>query len=475
MKQFIPITLDIDHLVGEYPPYEIARFSKDKLIHIVHLLHTIPANNKDLEIFDGYIPIYSKIVKKRIVNYRHYLDYLLRVGVLETDNRYIIGEKSKGCRFASQYETGLKAVSITNAALRRHQQKDSKYSTAMKKSHRHLVKWFNSNLEIDYNLAMDFISTDLHRKLRNPLLRDVDLKSGKTKNPYNQYAASYINIERIADADFQLSVDTNVYRFHSNITNIRSELRNLLTYNGLPLCSIDIKNSQPLLSIVLLLEEFWKGEGVKTTISIHNINHKSTFKQLPIQQYISYIMCLNSPETQSCAELQRYIDLVTQGVFYERLEQVFGEELGSKYADRRAVKTAMFQVLYSDNRFIGTKDAAPKRLFRDLFPPVYKLFAMIKQGDNTKLPRLLQQLESHLMIKQVAKRIAREKPDLPIFTIHDSIATTVGNEVYVQSVIEEELFAAIGYKPILNTEYWQPSAMKFNDKKLFIGEELMAA
>lgn len=475
MKQFIPANLDVDSLVREHPPYEIKGFLKDKLIHILYLLHSIPANNKDLEIIDGFIPIYSKIVKRRIPNYRQYLDYLLRVGILETDNWYIVGGKSKGYRFTPDFQTTLKPVTITNTALRRHQRADSRFSASMKRSHNHLIKWFNSNLEIDYDLAMDYITTDLNRKLNNPKLRDFDLKNGKAKNPYNQYAASYINIERIAAADFQLNVDTNVYRFHSNITNIRSELRHALTYNGLQLCSVDIKNSQPYLSTVLLQERFWSGEGVKSIISIQDINNTSIHQYLSIQQYISYIMCLKSPVMQSCIDLERYEQIVTQGMFYEYLEKIMAEELGSKYADRRAVKTAMFQVLYSDNRFIGQKEAAPKKLFKDIFPGVYNLFALIKEGDKTKLPRLLQQLESHLMIKQVSKRIAKEKPNLPIFTIHDSIATTVGNEAYVKAVIEEELQSAIGHKPILSLEYWKPSAMKFNDKKLFIGEEAVAA
>lgn len=475
MKQFIPAHLDIDSLLWENPPYEIKGFLKDKLIHILHLLHSIPANNKDLEIIDGYIPIYSKIVKRAIPNYREYLDYLLRIGILETDNWYIVGGKSKGYRFTQAFQTTLKPVNITNTALCRHQKADSHFSASMKKSHNHLLKWFNSNLEINYDLAMDYINTDLNRKLKNPELRDFDMKNCKEKNPYNQYAASYINIERIAAVDFQLKVDTNVYRFHSNITNIRSELRNLLTYNGLPLCSIDIKNSQPFLSTVLLDENFWQDKGVKSIISINNINNSSIYKHLTIDKYISYIMCLKSPEMQSCIDLEWYVQIVSQGKFYECFEKAMSEELGSNYADRRAVKTAMFQVLYSDNRFIGQVEAAPKKLFKDIFPSVYNLFALIKQGDKTKLPRLLQQLESHLIIKQVSKRIAREKPNLPIFTIHDSIATTVGNEAYIKAVIEEELYSAIGHKPILNLEYWQPSAMRFNDKRLFIGEEHLAA
>jgi hypothetical protein len=139
------------------------------------------------------------------------------------------------------------------------------------------------------------------------------------------------------------------------------------------------------------------------------------------------------------------------------------------------VKIAVFQVLFTDNRFIGQADAAPKRAFKNLFPSVYEVFALIKKADKTLLPRLLQRIESHLILQVVTKRIARERRTLPIFTIHDSIATTEGNVEYVKKIFEEELYNAIGYLPTLSVEHWHPSRMKFNDNQLFVGEEIFAA
>jgi hypothetical protein len=58
------------------------------------------------------------------------------------------------------------------------------------------------------------------------------------------------------------------------------------------------------------------------------------------------------------------------------------------------------------------------------------------------------------MIQSVAKRISRERPDLPIFTIHDSIATTIGNEEYVKSIVKEEAYRITGLRVKLGMEYW---------------------
>jgi hypothetical protein len=85
---------------------------------------------------------------------------------------------------------------------------------------------------------------------------------------------------------------------------------------------------------------------------------------------------------------------------------------------------------------------------------VYSIFKNIKKGDKTVLARLLQNIDSYLFIDVIAKRIAKELPNAPIYTIHDSIATTKSNALRVQHIIEEELTKAVGYKPTLETEYW---------------------
>jgi phosphopantetheine adenylyltransferase len=58
------------------------------------------------------------------------------------------------------------------------------------------------------------------------------------------------------------------------------------------------------------------------------------------------------------------------------------------------------------------------------------------------------------MIQHVAKRISEERPELPIFTIHDSLATTVGNQDYVSLIIKEETARLTGLNAKLGLEYW---------------------
>jgi len=289
-----------------------------------------------------------------------------------------------------------------------------------------------------------------------------------------------MSAEKLNWKDFYLMLDNNVYRFHSNLTNMRSIIRNAITYKGQKLVSIDIKNSQPYLSTLLLNRDFWitakngpkkdaflsisfdepqilymsSFNDIKGSKSNHiNINNINNNKMVP------YTMLGEMNDALIQQGFDHYIQLVVSGKFYEYLEEMFKQHLGVGYADRKEVKTAVFQVLFTDNRFLGQDDAKPKKLFQKLFPAVYNIFSKIKSKDKSLLPRLLQSIESYLIVDVICKRIATELPNAPIFTIHDSIATTEEYVDAVELIMQEELYYAIGYPPKLEREYWELEKM----------------
>jgi hypothetical protein len=118
------------------------------------------------------------------------------------------------------------------------------------------------------------------------------------------------------------------------------------------------------------------------------------------------------------------------------------------------MKEMVFMIFFSKNRYIGQVGAKPKRDFREHFPNVYEVFKQIKVNNNSALSHLLQRIESSIMIGAVASRIAKERPDLPFFTIHDSIATTIGNEAYVTNIVTEEAYRLTGLQVKLGMEKW---------------------
>ncbi|HEX7414210.1 MAG TPA: hypothetical protein VF411_09205 [Bacteroidia bacterium] len=287
-------------------------------------------------------------------------------------------------------------------------------------------------------------------KLSNPDERDYEIKRGKKvyKNPENQFRVSLVNIERITENDFWMSVDDSGNRFHSNITNMNSKLRNHLTYNGETLGAIDLSNSQPYLSSLLLREAFWMKNSKSNTPNIYNSNMQSLFNNQSLS-----IMLVKVPAMLDNTDVYKFIDLVVRGKLYEFFAQKYYDNENFalvKSKDRRIIKDIVFSVLYSENCQMNKG----KRLFKSLFPNVYGVFSLIKESGNEKLPILLQKLESDLFLKRIAKRISKENPNTPIYTIHDNIATTLSNLDYISKVVYEECYKYTGLKPTLKKEIW---------------------
>lgn len=152
--------------------------------------------------------------------------------------------------------------------------------------------------------------------------------------------------------------------------------------------------------------------------------------------------------------IKSYISLVSNGKFYEYFQEQVRNKLKMKYVTRKEIKEAVFTVFFTDNRFIGQREAEPKKLFRDLFPDVYEVFRLIKKNNKNRLAIILQRIESYLFLDVICKKISKENPNIPLFTIHDSIATT---EEYVDIVDEttyNTLTDYVGYPPKLKREAW---------------------
>lgn len=93
-------------------------------------------------------------------------------------------------------------------------------------------------------------------------------------------------------------------------------------------------------------------------------------------------------------------------------------------------------------------------MISEAFPVATELFEFIKEKDYVLLSHIMQRLESILMIEVISRRIAAEKPNLPLFTVHDSIATIPAEVDYVKKVIKEEFKRYLDIVPKLGLEKW---------------------
>jgi hypothetical protein len=460
MTYFIPESLQIGSLLYHFSTEGIKPFKKHHLLYILDLITSIPANNKGFILQNGFVPINAKTLQKKVRNYNQYLKYLVSSNVLYVNKHYIPGEKSRGYKFTEAYGTPVRIVSDnkTNDVSIRIGKPRTKLSVSQRKQYGHLIKWYNTYFQINCEMVLPYIYEDYKRKITNPALKDCDEFSGQCKDPVEQYNSAFLNTEKFSRGAFLLNIDAFGNRLHSPLTNIRSELRNLLTYNKLQLVSIDINNSQPYLSTLLFNPSFWAFTDIADVLT-HNsigISLKEIFNSSVID---SFIMICKESRSRVDSDVHTYTEIVKSGRFYEYM----AKQMKTGISDRSKLKAAIFQVLFTDNRYIGQEQAAPKRKFRDIFPDVYNLFSLIKRKQKINMPKLLQRIESHIVLSVITQRIAIEKPDLPIFTIHDSIVTIKGFEHYIEKVMEEEMTKILGFPPKLTLSLWKPENLKFKD------------
>lgn len=444
----IPSSIDLEGFLTKYPPsfpYKI-----DKFYYIIEYLSK-GMDFEDLDNNEGFINLNAQKLQRALHDYKKYLDYLVGKHFIRTDMNYIVGEKSKGYLINkyTYHKATVQLVPIKDFVFRRNRTKEVNIVKAELKvtatKYHYLTKWFNEKLKIDVENATNK-AEELFPEQTGAI---KGTKKGKPSIWHKRYKAiSAIN--KIANQEFYYSVDDNVGRFHSNLTNIKRELRNYITYDGQKLLNIDIRNSQPLFSLLLLQESFYtKNEGQFT---IYNLPHSLPFLSSSNQSYLAtLIMIVKVFKTIDFQSIEEYISMINSGEFYKKISELVYPD---NAFDKQKIKEMIFTVFFSNNKFIGQVEAKPKSDFKAAFPSVYEIFRQLKVKNHTALAHILQRIESEIIVQRVAKRIASERPELPIFTIHDSVATTEGNEDYVAAVIKEEVFNMTGLNVMLGIERW---------------------
>lgn len=512
-KLLIPESIDLEALIENGGFREIPNFHPDKLAYILFLVDYVASLSPTNIMEGGYTSLNAERLQDVLGRqYHQYLDRLQLAGVIDIDKHFIVGEKNRGYRYTEPYKKDFARVFETSSLFSKHIR--AMFSTQKREldGYEHLTKWFNPKLQVNNpELVMEFC------KLRYSYVTSI-----RASENYNRWLSlfdggetSYFEFKKFAEASwvydrklqfsthqlqmgwYPLSVDDTSFRFHSNLTRLKSELRNALTYDGKQLVSLDIKNSQPYFSLVLLQDHFWYGDPtymdpnffkkLRTGEPILTTPPPNT-REIPFNiarfSKIHSLLTTNkssTPDTDTCTalitlqkssqfidsqDIKLYNELVSSGKLYEYIAKYWQENGMEVPEDRQALKAGVFQTMFTDNRFSGQEEAKPKRLFKAMFPMVVTLFETLKRQDSTILPILLQTIESHLILKVITKRISKEHPRLPIFTIHDSIITTVGSEDYVLSVMEEELEKAVGVKPSIKKEYYSIDVLEREVEKL---------
>lgn len=448
---YIPENLDIDKILSNKPP--TFKYERDCFVYLLHLINDIPSRNKEL--ISEFTQIYSPLVQRRIYHYKKYLNYLEKHKVILSQQGYsTLFGKSKGYAFCDKYETPVRPVNITKRTLIKSIirfididnmgiESNLNIEPFINRDLLYLTKWLNNHLTIDFVSATNYLLNEYEKDLK---------KKVKQRIANRKFCSRMLVVHRIHKGDFQFTIDNNAGRLYTVLTQIKKELRQFISYNGKKLVAVDIKNSQPYLSSVLFSEEHYNLNNCEKAIQHYNPLYR-------IEENYSIFKNMLT-EARKKKDIPTFLSIISKGKIYE----YFGTELqNNSILDknlnsteiRKKAKKMLMNLLFGENDYKYFFEYA--RVLRQVFPSVYEMFYFMKYNKHNSLACFLQNLEANLVLDIACKIISEERPELEIFTIHDSIVTTEGNEEYVNGVLHEVLNRYIGLPPSLKNEKWDTS------------------
>jgi hypothetical protein len=441
IRLYLPENLDLSALVTRIPP--TFKFVRDRAAYILDRIYTIPIYDKSKRLNEKngkhFTPLHSKALEPIVPDYKRYLSYFISPAkVLETDNHYIVKEKAKGYRFTDLYQVTFRAMYASDQNLKKRILKNRYLNKLAHGAHG--FTFLRRTLE---ELSID-------EPLFNQALAQL--------NPSPEQKIQYlISVDKIRNRDIFLKKDDVAGRIHHNLTNLKSEFRKCLTINGKHPKSIDIRNSQPFFSLLLinLLHELYstneshKSENCNKLCNISD-SYLRYFSDTSLLSILSYVhnSCHLISQADIDKEVRRYTNLAIGGCLYSHLGDLLKQEFGAGIQDRKLLKEQVYILFYSHNK----RETPLKPVFKREFPFVDSVFRAAKQKQHNQLAILLQKMEADLMIGRVAKRLGREHPKYRFSTIHDSIVTFDDNANYIAQVIRDESKAFVGEIPSIRIE-----------------------
>lgn len=301
-----------------------------------------------------------------------------------------------------------------------------------------ILKWL-PGATIDEGKAIEIAEKE-YCIYQEALEKGARVKDGEIfkEDPEASYKHNLRTIFEISNKVQRFSRDRSGERLHTPITNASRGVRNFITYEGKGLTSLDLSNSQPYLLIGMLNPEVWESRRLPPPIQYATKDIDTSLCR-PI---INEIQCRG--------EFQRYASLAASGELYEHFAKLMSDN-GRRTYSRNEVKSRFLVGMYDQNRKNLT---GFRRVFRDEFPNIFDLITLLKSKDYTRFPVSLQRLESSIFLNHTANQITCKFPELPFFTLHDSIITLDKAAPEVEKIMSEVLTEQIGFSPLIKLERW---------------------
>ena len=348
--------------------------------------------------------------------------------------------------------------------------------------HKHQNKEFNSSYTKKYEKPLSdfFVNTDFAidgEKTENDLFeRYFELANFPLKKSHGEpiksdlkYYSSYLmalkKMAQFMNGDYIFSRNkTNVFnkktgkkdyktkgRLYTSFSYLNKEIRQNLIYKGGKLIEIDLKNCVPYL--------------LSNLFSVTNF--RMTSKRVSrLQDSLSIYMCSDDLKTLMDREVADFKNLCIEGtvydIFIEPLKEKYAEkwsEMFMSYLDKRYIESYEHDRALAKQLFIMmlfgmiSQFTEVQQVFAERFPILYDIVTTKKRQNYKAVAKSLFDLEGSLMIDQVAKPLIKNhKRKIPIFSIHDCIATTEENISIVKEQIESVFYSNFGNMPKISVD-----------------------
>lgn len=394
---YTPINLDIEsHLQADNKLKKRKKHIQRYHYVISFIIHT-QLSQKHIDKENPYISICQSTIRQ-IIGQRICLEVFQDLecwGIIENDGKAKKGSKCTGYKLTQKYtQVKVKESFVTDAQLWNNITKH-KNKCLKNVIHNSLYLKFLydciTRLEIDYRKAHRFIKTTY-------------------SNDVKKYNSRLRALGMVHAGDWFFMRDDKGKRLHTNLSSFPKNLRTFLkvddlsTRKPLQLVEIDIKNSQPLFLLILLLNRY--------------------------------------KQKVARSELYAFQKIVESG-FYE----FFMKKLNIK--DRNIVKKEVYSKLLF-NRTILSKLTGYEVLIKKEFPSIFDVVVSIKKDMYQRMSHKMQQVEAFFIIDRVCKYYYDTYPNGFIGTIHDSVIVPEHHATNVKNYIENKLMVEYGVKVTLH-------------------------
>ncbi len=389
--------------------------NKEHLYIILDMINRITIFHKqDKDYSNNFIDIPISYFKDIIQNkdcFKKAMDFLKDNKLIECDGIYS-KEKGKayGYRISDEYFSKLITVKITKPTLtKRIFSNVNKEKSRVGDKYKVYKSFFLKNFKIDFNKALNYINSNLNSSLcRNFSTEDI-VKS------INRYNHQYMAISAINDGDLFFRHNKTNGRIDTNLTNLKSDLKQFISIPGL--VQLDISNSQPYI----------------------------------LSLYLNSSLCRNFLKN----DFSKYQAWTEKGIFYENFEKEYFKQKGLTLK-RQEIKDIMFGIFYSRNEYTDKKGKIikpylkEKNVFKSIFPSVLEVIENEKKVKHNQLAIKMQKLESEICIDIICQEL--DKQGINYFTIHDAWIVDIMDELKVKNIIETEFIKKYNSKPTIKTE-----------------------